>query len=105
MELVSDKRVFEGFEMDVCLRVPVDVEVRDVRLKRRVDFGHDGIPYTGNAHPFPQFTLLFNENADEKRFDQICSVILFYVNQTTHICLVTLQVKFYSFLTYNSKNG
>lgn len=74
MELVSDKRVFEGFQMGLCLRVLLDVKVRDVRLKRRVDFGHDRIPYPSDAGPFPQLTLLLNENMHEKHFHQIRSV-------------------------------
>ena len=62
MQLVSDKRVFEGFEMDARLRVPVDVKVGDVWLKRRADFARDGIPNPSDAHPFPQLTLLLNKN-------------------------------------------
>lgn len=105
VELVSDKMVFDGFEMDACLWVPVDVKVRDVRFKRRVDFGHDGVPFPSNARPFPQFALLLNENTHEKYLDRIYSVTPCYVYRTTHICLVTLHVTLYSVLTYNSKNG
>lgn len=58
MELISDKWVFEGFEMDAGLRVFVGVKVRDVCLKRGVDFGYDGIPYASDACPLPQLTVL-----------------------------------------------
>lgn len=61
VELISDKRVLEGFEMDVRLRVFVDVKVRDVWFKWRVDFGDDGIQHPSHAGPFPQFAFLLKE--------------------------------------------
>lgn len=41
MELISDKWVFEGFEMDAGLGVFVGVKVGGVRLERGVDFGYE----------------------------------------------------------------
>lgn len=64
MELISDKRVFEGFEMDAGLRVFVGVKVGDIWLERRVDFGHDGIPQASDACPLPQLAVLRQGNAD-----------------------------------------
>lgn len=58
MELISDKWVFEGFEMDAGLRVFVGVKVGDVWLKRGVDFGYHGIPHASDACPLPQLTVL-----------------------------------------------
>lgn len=66
VELVSDKRVFEGFEMDASLRVSLDVEVGDVRLKRFVDCGHDGVPHPGDARPLPQLTLLLDRHMENR---------------------------------------
>lgn len=75
MELVSDERVFEGFEMDACLRVSVDVKVGDVRLERRVDFGHNGIPHPSDAHPLPQFALLLSENRNSLSHHNSCYIL------------------------------
>lgn len=75
MEFVSDKRVFEGFKIDTCLGVSLDVKIRDVRLKRCVDFSGNRIPHPSNACPFPQFTFLHKDNTHEKHFDQSCLVI------------------------------
>lgn len=75
MEFVSDKRVFEGFKIDACLGVPLDVKIGDVRLKWCVDFSGNRIPHPSNACPFPQFTFLQKDDTHEKHFDQSYLVI------------------------------
>lgn len=96
VKLVSDKRVFESFEMDARLRVSVDVEVGDIRLKRRVHLGHDGIAYPSDARPFPQFTLLLNEK--HTRIKKNISDPIYSTSPTEftvlHICLVALHFTF-----------
>lgn len=62
MELISDKWVFEGFDVDACLCIFVGVKVRDVWLKRGVDFGYEGIPHPSDACPLPQLAVLLREN-------------------------------------------
>lgn len=44
----------------------MDVKIRDVWLKWRVDFSGNGIPYSGNARAFPQFTLLLSGNMETR---------------------------------------
>lgn len=58
MELISDKWVFKGFEMDSGLRIFVSVKVRYVWLEWGVDFGYEGIPNPSDACPLPQLTVL-----------------------------------------------
>lgn len=60
MKLVSDERVFERLEMGLRLRVPLDVEVGDVRLERRVHFGRQGVPHSRNSRSFSQLTFLIS---------------------------------------------
>lgn len=50
--------MLQRLEVGAGLRVLVSVEVRNVGLKRRADLRHDGVPHPGDAHPFPQLTLL-----------------------------------------------
>jgi len=83
VELVSDERVFEGFELDVWLWVFVDFKFRDVRLKGFIQFGDNGIPHSSNACSLPQLTFLLKENTREAHFDHSYSVP--FCRSPTHI--------------------
>lgn len=104
VELVSDKWVFQSFDLDASLWVSVDVKLGDVWLKWRVDFGHNGIPYPSDAHPFPQFTLLLNENTRGQQFDEITPCCFYHTTHITFSDMQPLHLKTLINLLQNVKN-
>jgi hypothetical protein len=79
LELFSDKRVFEGLQLDARLRILLVVHVRHIRLQWLGDFGHHGIPNTSDTRPFPHLTFLSNQTQQTQHF-----ILCFPQMQSSH---------------------